>query len=122
MPGDSWAPYIVKVEGPARVIEHKGTVGAQVRDNKAVARVWGVVYAPSYVAPIDSQELVLADVPSFDLPAQGNEWYSAEYVHFDEPGRYRIAIYAEDESGLKTGPYILEVQFGEQVFLPILFR
>ena len=33
-----------------------------------------------------------------------------------------IAIYAQDESGLKTGPYVIELQNGEQIFLPILSR
>lgn len=122
MPEDSWAPYIVMVQGPGRVVDQKGIFLAQVRDNKAVARVWAVVYAPSYVSPTDGQELVPEDLPSFDLVAQGNEMYRAEYTHFDELGSYRIAIYAKDESGLKTGPYILEAQNGEQIFLPIMFR
>jgi len=122
LPDDSWAPYIVMVQGPERVTDQKGVIGAQVRDNKAVARVWAVVYPPSYVSPTDGQELVPEDLPSFDLVAQGNEMYTAEYTHFDELGSYRIAIYAKDESGLKTGPYILEAQNGEQVYLPIISR
>ena len=48
--------------------------------------------------------------------------YSAEYTHFDELGSYRIAIYARDESGLKTGPYVIDTQNGEQVSLPIISR
>jgi hypothetical protein len=124
LPEDSWAPYIVMVQGSERVADHKGVISAQVRDNKAVARVWAVVYRPSYVAPTDGQELVPEDLPSFDLVAQGNEMYSAEYAHFDELGSYRIAIYAEDESGLKAGPYVIETRNdeGEQVFLPIMLR
>jgi len=124
LPEDSWAPYIVMVEGPENIADQKGIISAQVRDNKAVARVWAVVYTPSYVAPTDGQELVPEDMPSFDLVAQGNEMYSAEFTHFDELGSYRIAIYAKDESGLKTGPYVIETQNseGEQVFLPIISR
>jgi len=122
MPADSWAPYIVMVSGPERVADQKGVIGAQVRDNTAVERVWAVVYKPSYVAPTDSQELVPEDMPSFELVTQGNEMYSAEYTHFDELGSYRIAIYARDESGLKTGPYVIDTQNGEQVFLPIISR
>jgi hypothetical protein len=122
LPEDSWAPYIVMVQGPESVADHKGVISAQVRDNTAVARVWAVVYSPSYVAPTDGQELVPEDLPSFDLVAQGNEMYSAEYSHFDELGIYRIAIYAEDESGLKTGPYVIETRNGELVFLPTVSR
>lgn len=120
LPEDSWAPYIVTVEGPENITDQRGIIRAQVRDNKAVARVWAVVYPPSYVSPTNGQELVPEDLPSFDLVVEGNEMYSAEYTHFDELGSYRIAIYARDESGLITGPYILEVQNGKQVFLPIL--
>jgi hypothetical protein len=120
LPEDSWAPYIVAVEGPEDIVDQKGIIRAQVRDNKGVARVWAVVYPPSYVAPTGGQELVPENLPSIELGVQGNEMYSAEYTHFDELGRYRIAIYAQDESGLKTGPYILEVQNGHPLFLPIL--
>jgi hypothetical protein len=121
LPEDSWAPYIVMVEGPDDIVDQKGVIRAQVRDNKGVGRVWAVIYPPSYVAPRGGQELVPENLPSIDLAAQGNEMYSVEYTHFDEVGRYRIAIYAQDESGLKTGPYVLEAQNGYPLFLPILF-
>ena len=122
LPGDSWAPYIVTVAGPETIVDQKGVIRAQVRDNQSVARVWAVIYPPSYVAPTSSQELVPEDLPSIDLPAQGSEMYSAEYTYFDEPGTYRIAIYAQDASGLKTGPYLLIVQNGKQLFLPMVKR
>ena len=122
LPDDSWAPYIVMVEGPDNIEDQKGVIRAQVRDNNEVARVWAVVYTPSYVAPRDVQELVPEDMPSFDLVALGSEMYSAEYSHFDELGRYRIAIYAQDESGLKAGPFVIDMLNGKQLFLPMMSR
>jgi hypothetical protein len=123
LPEDSWAPYIVQVEGPGQVVGGRGTISAQVRDNKAVARVWAVVYPPSYTAPSSSQELVPENLPVFELAAVGSEMFSAEYTHFNETGSYRIAIYARDESGLITGPVIITIsvqQTHRQVYLPIL--
>lgn len=120
LPADSWAPYIVLVSGPDHIVDQRGVIQAQVRDNQAVARVWAVIYPPSYVPPASSQELVPDNQPKIDLVAQGSEMYSAEYAHFDEFGTYRIAIYAQDTSGLITGPDMVEVMNGVQVFMPIL--
>jgi hypothetical protein len=121
LPEDSWAPYIVMAEGPVEITNQIGTISAQVRDNESVARVWAVIYPPSYAPPSSGQELVPEDLPSIDLVAEGNEMYSAEYTHFEEQGSYRIGVYAQDESGLLTGPYMLDVHNGQAIFLPIVF-
>ncbi|MEM7127101.1 MAG: right-handed parallel beta-helix repeat-containing protein [Chloroflexota bacterium] len=122
---DFWAPYIVSAEGPDRIVDGRGTIRAEVRDNKAVRRVWGVVYAPSYRAPTDVEELIPEDVPTFDFVLHGNDIYGTEYTNFTEEGTYRVAIFAEDNDGLKARLWVLEIPTGagppqNSVFLPLI--
>ncbi|MEM7347139.1 MAG: C13 family peptidase, partial [Chloroflexota bacterium] len=122
---DFWAPYIVSVEGPERIVNGRGTIRAEVRDNKGVRRVWGVVYAPSYRAPTNVEELIPEDVPTFDFVLHGNDIYGTEYTDFTEKGTYRVAIFAEDTDGLKARLRVLEIPTGtglpqNSVFLPLM--
>jgi hypothetical protein len=122
LPEDSWPPYIVNAEVLTPITNQKGTIQAQVRDNIHVARVWAVIYPPSFVEPINNQELIPEDLPTIDLVSQGSEMYRVEYTHFDESGAYRIAIYARDDSGLITGPYVINLEIGNRIFLPLVIK
>ncbi len=119
---DSWSPYVVNVQGPTMIVDRRGAIVAEVRDNKRVRRVWAVIYPPSYQPPSDSQELVPETLPTIVLPLQSKDTFGSEYPGFDEPGLYRIAVYAEDDDGLIALPKVINVQNGEQVFLPVVSR
>jgi len=110
---DTWAPYIVSAEGPTteELADGNGVgiIRAEVRDNKKVKRVWASVYAPSYTPPANANELIPENVPTFELQAEGNDIFSAEYGEFNEEGDYRIAIYAEDDDSLKARLMVLKV-------------
>ncbi len=120
--GDTWAPYIVTAQGPDLITDGQGTLRAEVRDNKGVKRVWAAVYAPSYQAPASVEELVAEDVPILEFTAQGNNQFSAGYDKFTENGLYQIALYAEDNDGLKARLLVLPVKNGntDTIFLPLV--
>ncbi|MEM7124926.1 MAG: right-handed parallel beta-helix repeat-containing protein [Chloroflexota bacterium] len=120
-PADTWAPYIVRAEAPKSIDNGIGTIRAEVRDNKGVAKVWAAVYGPSYDSPESSEELVPEDVPTATFSSQGSNIFSAEYDGFTEAGTYQIALYAEDNDGLKARLMVLEVQnSGGDVYLPLV--
>jgi hypothetical protein len=75
-----------------------------------------VIYPPSYRAPSSNEELVAEPLP-LPLLARGNEQYAALYGQFDEPGLYRIVIYAEDDEGLTSRPLEL---FVNTLYLPLV--
>ncbi|MBV7339647.1 right-handed parallel beta-helix repeat-containing protein [Chloroflexi bacterium TSY] len=122
LPADTWAPYIVQAEGPVQIIDGVGTVRAEVRDNKEVKRVWATIYAPSHESPESAEELVPEDVPIAEFQLLGNDIYSATYEQFVENGTYRIALFAEDDDGLKSRLMVLEVETGTQFYLPMIVR
>lgn len=122
LPADTWAPYIVAARGPTQIVQNKGLIQAEVRDNKSVKRVWASVFAPSYQPPTSADELVPEDVPILEFTAQGNHQFSAEYDQFTEKGRYRLVLYAEDNDGLKARLYVVEVFVGGQLYLPLVTR
>lgn len=125
-PADLWAPFIVTAQGPEAIVDNKGLLRAEVRDNKGVQRVWAAIYPPGYAPPTNVEELVAEDVPTIDLTALGNHQFSAEYTQFTNDGLYRIALYAEDNDGLKAKFTLLEVRKGVttdgQIFLPLVSR
>ena len=118
-PADSWAPYIVRAEFPDVIRDGTGKVLSEVRDNKKVKRVWMAIYPPSYQAPTNSNELAPEDVTTVDLVSEGkDDLYSVNYDGFNEKGLYRIAIFAEDEDGLKARLQLLEFDTGLLLNLP----
>lgn len=119
---DSWAPYVVTVQGPNAIVNRRGAIVAEVRDNKRVRRVWAVIYPPSYQPPTSSQELVPESLPTIILPLQSKDTFGSEYPGFDEVGRYRIAVYAEDDDGVLALPKVISISTGEQQFLPLIAR
>ncbi|MEM7129656.1 MAG: right-handed parallel beta-helix repeat-containing protein [Chloroflexota bacterium] len=124
-PADTWAPYIVRAEGPLTIENGRGTLRAEVRDNKSVAKVWAAVYGPSYRSPESVEELVPEDVPTATFSSQGSDIFSVDYSGFNEKGTYQIALYAEDNDGLKARLMVLEVQNGERegkIYMPLIRR
>ncbi|MFN8490473.1 MAG: C13 family peptidase [Caldilineaceae bacterium] len=120
---DQWSPYIVHVQPPSAITNRHGVLQATVRDDKQVHRVWAVIYSPSYTPPQVRNELAPeTTLPTVVLQAQGNDQFAAEYPGFDEIGRYRIAVYAEDGDGLVAAPSVIEVNNGAHVFLPLVKR
>ncbi|MEM7124924.1 MAG: right-handed parallel beta-helix repeat-containing protein [Chloroflexota bacterium] len=120
-PADTWAPYIVRAEGPDPIENGTGTIRAEVRDNNSVAKVWAAVYGPSYDAPESSEELVPEDVPTATFSSQGSNIFSVEYNGFTEAGTYQVALYAEDNDGLKARLMVLEVRNGGgEIYLPVV--
>ena len=113
-----WPPYVVWAEVRNDTNARK-ELWAEVRDNEnAVRTVWAVIYPPSYQAPSTSEELVAEPLP-LPLLARGNDQYAATYGQFDEPGTYRIVIYAEDDEGLTARPVELIVS---TLYLPLIRR
>ncbi|MBK8798007.1 MAG: DUF1565 domain-containing protein [Anaerolineales bacterium] len=119
---EGWAPYIVSVQAPQTIENHSGALQAVVRDDKKVRRVWAIITPPSYQPPQTSAELVAETLPTLLLLEQGNDAFSALYTGFDEPGLYRIAVYAEDEDNLVTLPTFVEVTTGSRMLMPLVFR
>jgi len=119
---DTWAPYVVTVQGPPKITERHGVIQAEVRDDKHVRRVWAVIYAPSYQPPASGFELVPETLPTIVLQSQGNDKFSGEYPGFDELGTYRVAVYAEDDDNLIAQPKVITISNGSRIFLPIVKR
>lgn len=120
-----WQPYIVQGNVPTDISGGEGQIWAQVRDDQNVRRVWAVIYPPSYQPPTEREELVQEEevVPTLFLRDQGNNQYAATFTGFDEPGTYRIVIYAEDDGGIEARPLSFSVQTGgQQLYLPIMIR
>lgn len=90
-----------------------------MRDDEGVRTVWAVIYPPSYQPPSAGEELVAEPLP-LPLQARGQNWYGAIYGQFDEMGKYRIVVYAEDEGSLTSRPVVIEVNPGSRIFLPLV--
>lgn len=119
---DTWAPYIVHVQGSAIDKNRRGVIQAEVRDNKHVRRVWAVIYPPSYRPPNNSSVLVPEALPTIVLQPQAQDQFVGEYPGFDEIGTYRIAVYAEDDDNLLAQPQVITMQNGYQIFMPSVKR
>jgi hypothetical protein len=120
--GDQWPPYIAAATGPGAITQGRGVIGAEVRDDEQVKRVWAVIYPPSYRLPESGEELVSEVLPTIVLQAQGSDQFAATYTGFDELGVYRVVIYAEDDGGREARPVSIEVRTGWGVFLPLVVR
>ena len=112
----------------AEISGETGTIRADVRDDVSVLDVSAVVYKPSYTPPNpgETEEIVQEDLPSVDLrDLDGDGIYSALYEGFDEPGSYRIVLYAIDGEGIEGRPLAIETQLGGksyQLYLPAIRR
>ncbi|MEZ4866230.1 MAG: C13 family peptidase [Caldilineaceae bacterium] len=121
--GELWQPHIFSVQPPTDITNFSGVVTADVRDDKKVSQVWGIVYPPNYTPPATEQELQVELLPNFILTASDDEnGYAGVYTGFNQPGIYRIVIQAEDSDGLRAHPVVIEVNNGSQVFLPLIMQ
>jgi hypothetical protein len=87
-----------------------------------------VVYKPSYTPPNPEQteEIVQEDLPTVTLlDSEGDGIYSAVYEGFNEPGSYRLVIYAQDGEGIAGRPLAIEIEIEigrHQLYLPSVMR
>jgi hypothetical protein len=103
-PEEVWPPYVAALSTTLTTETGTGIIQAQVLDDQAVLQVWAVIYPPSYEPPQISEQLTQVTVPTIVLLEQENNWYAAAYNDFDEPGMYRVVIYALDSDGLEGQP------------------
>ncbi|MEM7130572.1 MAG: C13 family peptidase [Chloroflexota bacterium] len=115
---DVWPPYIFTAQKPTTIIDGRGAIQVEVRDNEGVDSVWAVIYPPSYVPPPNGNQLVAETLDTVLLQPQGNDQYSGSYPGFTESGPYRVVIHAKDEDDLQAEPVVLEVETRRSIFLP----
>lgn len=126
----SWPPYISEVQvsavttgqGAALAGTGQRLIRAQVQDNKGVASVWAVIYAPDYQPPPPSEGLIREILPTVRLLDQGNGWYAATSSEFTASGTYRVVVFADDGAGQPARPASADLQTGLRVFVPLLMR
>jgi len=123
-PSGKTPPYISKVVEPPNITNRRGLVTVDARDYnlQEKLKVWGVVYKPSYTAPPASEELAdEPNLPIFGLTKNGSGLYEGVYEGFDEPGTYRVVIYATNESNLQSKPKVITVTIGgTNTYLPLI--
>lgn len=116
-----WPPLISQAGMAGPIVNGQGTLRATVLDDQAVELVWAVIYPPSYQPPPPGSTLV-PEVPTAVLIAQGNNQYATVYPGFQEPGAYRIVIYARDNQNLQASPVTFLASPGAKVYLPDVQR
>jgi len=121
--GDDWPPYIFAAQGPSALTNFSGVLQADVRDNQSVREVWAVVYPPDYTPPPTGDVLQAETQPTILLSrVENGDLWRGTYTGFTQPGIYRIVIQADDNEGLKARPFVIEVNAGSRVFLPLVRR
>ncbi len=122
----NWRPYIQSAHLDTNDEANSATISAVVTDNKAVARVWAVIYPPNYQPPQNSNELQPEDQPTIELILQDG-LYRGDYNGLTERGRYSVILHATDNDGLQATPVVLKSDyqraFGEssyQLYLPVV--
>lgn len=119
---EKWPPFIAGAEAPEAFANGAGTIAAEVRDDRAVTLVWAIVYPPSYQPPAPGEELAGEPGTRLLFQALGENRYAATYPGFNEPGHYRIVLYAVDGDGLAAVPVTLDVAYGRHLYLPAVQR
>jgi hypothetical protein len=122
-----WPPHVAEVPLPEMTGDGAGRIRANVlaHPENRVRRVWAVIYPPSYTPPAPGDELVREELPTIVLTDQGGDWYGTQYPGFQEPGAYRVVVYAESASGLEAQPEAVTLQVGQgttRVYLPLVRR
>ena len=121
---DAWPPHIFAARLTGPIQDASGVIEADVRDDQGIDDVWAVIVPPSYAPPETSDELVPLegeDLPApIRLQAVGDGIYRATYAGFEEPGVYRVIIYADDNTGLQAQPVTVEVSTARKSFLPLI--
>jgi hypothetical protein len=107
----------------------QATIQAQVRDDRGAERVWAVIYPPGFTgpAPVQDETTPSVNVPSVNLVSAGGGRFSAVYSGFNQPGQYRLVIYAQDADGNQAFPMTTYLSPGNPVvpfpvFLPALLN
>lgn len=116
----NWPPHIFEAQLAGEILAGEATIQAEVRDDIDVKRVWAEIYLPGYSAPTEGDRLVHNEIDgtlvrSINLLDNGNHRYSTVFDNFNEPGTYRIVVYAEDESGVNARPRVIEVTVGQSL-------
>ncbi|MEZ4866392.1 MAG: C13 family peptidase [Caldilineaceae bacterium] len=117
-----WPPYVVTVTAPLTITNGRGEIEAEVRDNESVRNVWAVIYPPSYTPTASSDELVAEALDTILLRPQGGDRYRGAFAGFTEIGVYRIAIHAVDQQELEAQPILVEIAYGNQLYLPLVLQ
>ncbi|GEM_PF-4089465 len=120
----NWAPYITQAE--IHLNGQIGQVWAKVLDDQPENNtVWAVIYSPSYQPPISTTKIV-PEPPRLPL-LRGTQvvdgWeYSSNWL-FNESGTYQLVIYAKDDDGLLSRPYVVTITPTTQsVYLPLIVK
>ncbi|MEM7535200.1 MAG: C13 family peptidase [Chloroflexota bacterium] len=120
--GQNWSPFIAQVSPPTNIVDRRGRIYAEVRDNKGVDEVWAVIYPPDYVPPVadgelnrEIQDIVLLQRTS---GSDTNGDYYGDYLGFAEPGVYRILIHARDRDDMQAQPVMMTVQVSNDTLTP----
>jgi len=121
---DAEPPYIAWVQSPATIENRRGEIRTLVRTASVNLDVWAVIYDPAYNPPPPSETLPVdqsrATIRLEDLDKDGI--YSGIFAGFDQPGNYRIVVYAVDDDQLQSRPKQLFFPFGSRLFLPMIAR
>lgn len=123
---DEWPPYVVGM-GMGEIVEGRGVITAEVRDNGATApHVWAEIYPPTYTVPslAAGEEMVVDTAPTVTLIHQGDDLYRVEYDGFSASGDDRVVVYARDENGLLSRPDAIgdPPQPQQRIYLPLVLR
>ena len=121
---DTEPPYIAWVKAPPVIENRRGEISALLRTNSTNLNVWAVIYDPAYSPPPPSETLPVdksrATIRLEDPDKDGV--YSGIFAGFDQPGNYRIVVYAVDDSNVQSRPKQMLFPFGSQIFLPVITR
>ncbi|MEM7531403.1 MAG: right-handed parallel beta-helix repeat-containing protein [Chloroflexota bacterium] len=122
----SWPPYIANVQPPTQIIDRRGALHVEVRDDQGVDDVRAVVYPPDYVQPI-SDGVIDTDSDLDQVTLQrdlnlGENIYTGSYLGFAQTGVYQLVVYATDVDGLHAQPVTMTVDTTYRIFLPTVSR
>lgn len=90
---------------PVGIGESTSTITvSEITDDQAVQSVWGIVTPP--YADLTQLGTPVQNLPRFDLFKQEDGSYTGSFDGFEQPGTYQVAIYAQDQEGNTSLPYV----------------
>jgi hypothetical protein len=115
-----WPPFVKQAElRNVNLGNGQAEIWAQVDDDKNdILGVWATIYPPSY-QPAPADERLAGEPVPVPLTNRGNGWYAVTYPGFDEPGAYRIVVYAQDRDGLQSRPKLVRTW---AIYLPTVVK
>lgn len=117
-----WPPYIQRVQLTEAPTGAQATIRAEISDNSVITGVWAVISPPSYTAPVDGSELRPDHAQPMRAVAATPGLYELQTPGFTESGAYRIVVYAVDDDGLTSTPYLLTIHREARLYLPFVVR